>query len=643
MADTNTRHSIPPVPGEGASRPVEIELLAPARDAITAIAAVNHGADAVYMGASTHGARHQAANTLEDVARVVDYAHLFGARVYVTVNTIVYEHEIPMVERLVWDLWRIGVDALIVQDMSLLRMHLPPIALHASTQCDIRSPHKAAMLQAAGFSQLVLPRELTLDEIRDFRKAVSVPLEAFVHGALCVSYSGDCQASFALTGRSANRGECAQVCRYSFDLEDAHGNKIMRGKHLLSLKDMNRIDLLADMIEAGITSFKIEGRLKDAGYVKNVVAAYSKALDRICRDSHGRYRRSSLGVASHSFSPQLHKSFNRGFTSYFLTSATPAASALASFDTPKWIGEEVGVVRSCRDARTIIADISAELHNGDGLGYFNSEGVFAGFRLNRIEGNKLFAASEVNVRRGTKLYRNSDTEWDRTLARSEGNRKIPVDMTLRDAGDRIVLKVEEPVTGFTVEHTAECPSLQARTPQEQPRQRVLAKLGDTIYSLRKLTDGLGNMRFVPSSLLARLRRDALDTFTCSRIAARPVDIRKAPDEAALSAIQLPGLTRHDNIANSLAAEFYRNILPRDCAEMPRAVEVMTSGGYMADTRVMQTRYCLRRELGACLRTPNGSKLPPQLFLTTPSARLRLQFDCKNCRMNVFADKTPPRG
>ncbi len=288
-----------------------LELLAPAKNKETAIAAIDHGADAVYIGAPSHGARRQAANTLEDIKEVVTYAHRFNVRVYVTVNTIVYDNELADVCELVWNLYSAGVDALIVQDMSLLRMNLPPIALHASTQCDIRTPSKARFLQDAGFSQLVLPRELSLDEIRAFSNAVDIPLEAFVHGALCVSYSGDCQASFLTTGRSANRGECAQICRYKFNLEDSRGNRLIEGKHLLSLKDMNRLDMLQDMADAGISSFKIEGRLKDIGYVKNVVAAYSDALNRIVAASDGKYRRRSRGTCEVTFTPDVTRSFNQ--------------------------------------------------------------------------------------------------------------------------------------------------------------------------------------------------------------------------------------------------------------------------------------------------------------------------------------------
>ena len=321
-----------------------LELLAPARTADIAIEAIRCGADAVYIGGPSHGARQSAPNSLEDIRRVVDFAHQFGARVYVTVNTLVYPDEIADVERLVADLYRIGVDALIVQDLGLLRMKIPPIELHASTQCDIRSAAKARFLAEAGFSQLVVARELTVDEMREIASSVDVPIEAFVHGALCVSYSGDCQAGFASAGRSANRGECPQVCRHRFDLVDSGGNVLIAGKHLLSLRDLNRSQSLAEMIEAGVSSFKIEGRLKDLDYVKNVTAYYRRELDRIIAASGGRYVRSSFGSSTVGFTPDLNKSFNRGFTEYFTRSARPGR--MASIDTPKWQGEPIGTVLS---------------------------------------------------------------------------------------------------------------------------------------------------------------------------------------------------------------------------------------------------------------------------------------------------------
>ena len=328
----------------------QIELLAPAKNADIAIEAIRHGADAVYIGAPTNGARAAAANSIDDIARVTDFAHLYNARVYATVNTVVYEHELRQVERMIRSLYNIGVDAIIAQDLGILRMDIPPIAMHASTQCDTRTPEKARFLEACGFSQIVPARELTIEETADICAAVNIPVEVFVHGALCVSYSGDCRASQALKGRSANRGECAQICRLPFDLTGPSGEKIIERRHLLSLRDLNRLTSLDRLIEAGATSFKIEGRLKDEAYVKNVVGAYSNALNRIVDASEGTLRRSSSGTSRLTFTPDPEKSFNRGFTGYFGYGNNPQGQ-MASTLTPKWIGQPVG--KSCEAKATV--------------------------------------------------------------------------------------------------------------------------------------------------------------------------------------------------------------------------------------------------------------------------------------------------
>lgn len=612
--------------------PRVIELLAPARDAATAIAAIDHGADAVYMGAYSHGARRQAANSLEDISAVVDYAHRFNVRVYVTVNTIVYDTELEDVERLVWDLYRIGVDALIVQDMALLKMPLPPIALHASTQCDIRTPAKARFLQDAGFSQLVLPRELTLDEIAAFREATDVPLEAFVHGALCVSYSGDCQASFAVTGRSANRGDCAQICRLPFNLEDASGRQLIKGKHLLSLKDMNRIDYLADMLEAGVSSFKIEGRLKDSNYVRNVVAAYSCALNKIVAANPERYRRASRGRVEYSFIPALEKSFNRGFTPYFLREPKRALS-MASVDSPKWIGEQVGVVTAVHGARIIVASLEKALSNGDGLGYFDVKGQFCGFRLNRVEGSRLYAACDINVHKGERLYRNYDKQWGDMFSKPTACRSIGVDFSLRVADRMLVLTVADK-DGVSVSVAAECDVQKADKPQYDSRLRVLSKLGDTIFVLNRFEDEASDA-FIPASVLTRLKRDATGALLATYAATYKYD-RRREQAAGLALPEGTHLTRHDNIANHLSAQFYREVM-HDAKpdELPKALETAKDVRRSDEMRVMQTRYCLRRELGACLKTPARVNLPSPLFLTSGQNRFRLDFDCACCRMSVI--------
>jgi len=615
----------------GQTAPIKIELLAPARNAEIAMAAIDYGADAVYMGAPSHGARRQAANSTDDIKRVVEYAHRFGVRVYVTVNTIIYDDELADVQQLVWTLYRIGVDALIVQDMALLKMQLPPIALHASTQCDIRTPQKARFLQDVGFSQLVLPRELTLAEIKEFRRAVSVPLEAFVHGALCVCYSGDCQASYVVTGRSANRGECAQICRYRFNLEDAEGNTLLEGKHLLSLKDMNRIEHLSEMLQAGITSFKIEGRLKDAAYVKNVVAAYSDALNKIVAAGNGKYSRTSRGTSVHSFIPDLAKSFNRGYTSYFLKSEHPA-EGLGALDSPKWIGERVGKVLRILGSRTVKAKLYVPLTNGDGLGFFNPSGEFVGFRLNRVDGGLLVSASDVSLPIGTVLYRNSDKSWADLIERATAHRVISVDMALRWCCGQLILEICDE-DGMTAAAAMAFEPQVAKTPQTETRKRTLAKLGGTEFRLNACSDTLGDGLFVPTSMLASLRRDAVEALRAAYAATYPFPKRLEPSEHCAISDDV-SLSRHDNVANHLAAAFYAQARGTTVADVPRAIEVLPQTH--AETRVMQTRYCLRRELGACLKSPAARKLPSPLFVTSGNTRFRLDFDCAACRMNVIA-------
>ncbi|MCD8319089.1 MAG: U32 family peptidase, partial [Paraprevotella sp.] len=378
-----------------------VELLAPARNWECAVAAVDHGADAVYIGASRFGARASAGNSIEDIARVVAYAHLYWVKVYVTVNTILEDSELDDTKRLIWELYRIGVDALIIQDMALLELDLPPIPLHASTQMDNRTPEKVAFLQRQGFSQVVLAREMSLAEIQAVHDACDVPLEVFVHGALCVSYSGQCYVSQHCFGRSANRGECAQFCRLKFDLVDRDGRVIEQGKHLLSLKDMNRSENLERLLQAGVSSFKIEGRLKDAAYVKNVTAGYRRRLDEIFK-RHPEYGRASSGRSVFKFTPCLEKSFNRGFTSYFLDGRT---SDMASFHSPKSLGEEVGEVKAVYGKYVVVSGVKS-FANGDGLCYLDEQGELKGFRVNRAEANKIYPAEMPRIRPHTRLFRN---------------------------------------------------------------------------------------------------------------------------------------------------------------------------------------------------------------------------------------------
>ncbi len=603
-----------------------IELLSPAKNADIAIEALRHGADAVYLGAPSHGARKAAANSIADIARVIDYAHRFRARVYVTLNTLVYSDEISAVERLIGELYRIGTDALIIQDMGILRMDIPPIALHASTQTDIRTPRKALFMAQAGFSQLVLPREMTLDEMKAVRDAVpaDVSLEAFVHGALCVSYSGDCQAGFVTAGRSANRGECPQICRHCFNLTDASGNVIIRDRHLLSLRDLNRAGFIPQMLEAGIDSFKIEGRLKDAAYVKNVTAAYRDIIDRAIAERPEEFERVSIGSSALGFTPDLSESFNRGYTSYFTTGSRPKAP-MASMLTPKWAGKPIGTVIGC-SGKAIRARLKVPVANGDGLGYFTPSGRFEGFRVNRAEGSTLFPASPQTLRPGTELYRNHNSLWDNALASDTARRTITVDLDLRLTPSGIALDIADRF-GNSASAATQLPRENAQKPQAEARLATLSKLGDTDFSAGDINDSTGRT-FIPLSRLAALRREAADALADAIAATHPFDRRRKEEPAA----QWPegtGLSYHDNVANPLAAKFYRD---HGVSETSCALE--TSAPAPRETRVMTTRYCLRRETGHCLLTPGGRDWPRELYLESGPDRFRLDFDCRACRMHL---------
>ena len=609
-----------------------LELLAPARNDSVAISAILAGADAVYIGASSHGARRVAANSIDAIRRVVDTAHPYRAKVYATVNTLVYDNELADVERLIYQLYRAGVDALIIQDLGLLRLELPPIELHASTQCDIRTVEKARFLADVGFSRLVLPRELSLDETRAIHEAVpSTELEAFIHGALCVSYSGDCRASFMTCGRSANRGECAQICRLPFTLTDPQGQPLVRDRHLLSLRDLNRSDSIAEMAAAGVSSFKIEGRLKDEGYVRNAVAWYSSILDRVVDNSGGLYQRQSFGRSRQGFTPDPERSFNRGFTTYFLTGRAPS-SGIASLETPKAIGRPVGTVTRC-DRRSITARLTTTLANGDGLGYFDNSGRFCGFRLNRVEGSKLYPATPRDIPPGTLLYRNRDKEWDDIITSAKASRTIAIDMLLEMAGDTLVLSLSDE-RGLRV--SATLPDLdlsQAVTPQETPRRRILEKLGDTIYRPRQVSDLVGPL-FIPASALTALRRRAVELLDKS--AAATYRFRYRLPEKADALYPSATLTMRDNVANRAATEFY---LSHGVTSIAPAIETDTPADSGKGVHVMSTRYCLRRELGRCLLTPEGRRWGGggslYLVATGSDQRFRVDFDCKRCGMDIF--------
>lgn len=629
-----------------------LELLAPAKNLECGIAAISHGADAVYIGADHFGARASAGNSVADIHALYDFAHLFGAKVYVTVNTIIYEDELSATQELITRLAEVGVDALLVQDMSTLAMRRVALAkvgrvplLHASTQMDNRTAEKVAWLRDLGFTRAVLARELSVDEIKAIHEAVpEVELEVFVHGALCVSYSGQCYASQCLFGRSANRGECAQVCRMSYDLVDADGRVVVKDRYLLSMKDMCQVDHLEQLADAGASSFKIEGRLKDADYVKNVVAAYSQRLNEIIKRRGGDYRRASWGRVDYAFQPDLAKTFNRGYTDYFLRGRQ---HGLPTMFTPKAFGEFVGTVKDLRGDSFRVSGMAA-FANGDGLCFVKDQAdgsarqgeLLEGFRVNRVEGNRLFPFHMPRgLRRGMSLYRNNDVAFGKALAGETARRVVPVSMEFGATPDgfRLAMTVDTG-EGKTLEWAVATPfeHQQANRPQEDNIRKQLSKLGGTIFEQKDLTiDQDAKGLFIPSSVLAQLRRDAVEAYG-KALEKATADVGLTRDQEGTGAParfwseeykKYPYLF---NVANREARAFYE---AHGLSGMEPALETAEPRGVVA----MQCRYCIRYELGFCVR--RGGKKPewrePLTLRLGDGRGFRLDFRCGECQMNLL--------
>lgn len=602
----------------------KIELLAPAKNLECGMAAVDHGADAVYIGAPKFGARAAAGNSLEDIAALAEYAHLYNVRIYVTVNTLLKDEELEETENMIWRLYRAGVDALIVQDMGIAGLNLPPIPLHASTQMDNRTAEKVRFLADAGFRQVVLARELSLREIGKIHEACpDVPLEVFVHGALCVSYSGQCYVSQACFGRSANRGECAQFCRLPFSLVDANDKVIVKDKHLLSLKDLNQSDELEQLLDAGASSLKIEGRLKDVSYVKNVTAAYRNKLDAIF-DRRKEYMRASSGTCRFDFRPQLDKSFSRGFTHYFLHGRS---KDVFSFDTPKSLGEEMGTMKEARGNYLTVAGLKS-FNNGDGVCYLDEQGKLQGFRINRVDGNKLYPQEMPRIKPRTVLYRNYDQEFEKVLARKSSERKIAVSVWLAENnfGFSLTLTDED---NNSVTLTLPREKEPARTPQEENLKTQLAKLGNTPFEAQRIDVDFTDNWFLPASVLADLRRQAVDKL----VAARRMTYRRelAVMKPTSHAFPQASLTYLGNVMNSRAASFYAG---HGVQSMAPAYEQEP----VDKAVLMFCKHCLRYSMGWCPihQRERSPYKEPYYLVSTDGRRFRLEFDCKNCQMKVNA-------
>jgi len=611
-----------------------LELLAPAKNMEFGRAAVDHGADAVYIGPERFGARAAAGNSVADIESLCTYAHRYFARVYAAFNTLLFDHELEPARHLIQQLYHAGVDALIIQDMGLLEMDLPPIPLFASTQTDNRTPEKVRFLEQSGFSRVILARELPLSAVKQIRDATSVDLEAFVHGALCVGYSGQCYMSAAIGGRSANRGACGQPCRLAWTLEDKEGTTLCENRHLLSLKDMNRADFLADLVRAGITSFKIEGRLKSLDYVKNITGFYRQRLDALIKTGSSQPCASS-GRTTFFFTPEPCKTFNRGFTDYFLSGSSPGT--IAAFDTPKSVGEPVGQVKQIKN-QALILDRAHDLRAGDGICFPTAPGRLKGFYVNRVDENAfVFPSGKTRIHKndlpkGTMVFRNHDLGFARLMAGMTAQRKISLDM-----------KFCEHPQGFELSCVDE-DNIQARAllcvPGEPARnpdtaraaiEKQLGKLGNTCFLLNRL-EILSKPVFLPAADLNRLRRDLLDCLEKNRLTAH-ARLTVAPRPVPVPFYRAD-LDFRANAANHLAVQFYKK---RGVTSIAPAFECVPPG---PGTPVMTTKHCIRRSLGWCSgkaeKNRNNSPQPSlgPLFLTHGKHRFQVVFNCRECEMQI---------
>lgn len=601
----------------------KIELLAPAKNLACGISAINHGADAVYIGGPQFSARAAASNSLGDIEKLVAHAHQFRAKIYVALNTIFDDHELELAAGLCHQLYGIGVDALIIQDVGLLETELPPIALHSSTQMNNRTVDKVRFLEKVGFRQVVLARELRLDQIKEIRAATSVPLEFFVHGALCVSYSGQCYISEVMAGRSANRGECAQFCRHSFTLRDGQGKIIEKDRYLLSLKDLNLSAHLGALIEAGISSFKIEGRLKDENYVKNVTAYYRQALDTLI-EADNRLQRSSSGSCSFAFTPDPQKSFNRGSTDYFLNKRRNRPGAI---DSPKSTGQRLGQVLQA-EKRFFTLETTEVINNGDGLCFFDPARGLVGIKVNRVENGKIYAKDPVVFAIGTMMYRNADTAFNKLLSNSGQCRTIAVQLDLKETADglQLLIKDEDGIESATL----------VKAEKEVARQagmiailaeKQLRKSGGSIFSVGDVRVHLRPELFFPAAVFNDLRRKVFAGHLEKRLEHYQVE------RVELTANDFPWPTGEvsylDNIANQKAAAFYRRHGVKTIdSKTIRAADI-------ENCALMTTRYCLRAQLKICPKMTNYlDESAGPLTIMDNTGAYKLEFDCSKCEMTV---------
>ncbi|MFR9166544.1 MAG: peptidase U32 family protein [Dysgonomonas sp.] len=600
----------------------KIELLAPAKNLECGIEAINHGADAVYIGAPKFSARSAAGNTLDDIKTLTEYAHQFNARIYVALNTILKDSELTETEKLIWKLYDIGVDALIVQDLGILMLDLPPIPLHASTQTDNRNVEKIKFFEQAGFSQVVLARELSLNEIKNISENTNVTLEAFVHGALCVSYSGQCYLSEAITRRSANRGSCAQLCRLPYKLIDSEEKVVTENKHLLSMKDLNLSDQLEGLIEAGVSSLKIEGRLKDVSYVKNVTAYYRQKLDQIF-SRRTEFQRSSSGNSTYSFKPDITKSFNRGFTQYFHNGRV---QNIWSVDSPKSTGEPIGRVKNVFD-RFFVLSGTKKINNGDGLCFFDSNMELKGIRVNRVEGENIFPAEHnISVKKGTLIYRNFDHEFEKTLSKKSAERKIDIQIILKESHTGFTVDAEDEDGNNISLHFDQVKEI-ANKDQTDNIKSIFSKTGNTIFNVEKVELMFSNNWFIPASVLSEWKRTVTDQMLIQRKNTyfREIVHHKPTDHP----FPVRDITYLGNVMNEKSKQFF---IQHKSVVKEMAFEKESKN----NIPLMFTRHCIKYSLGYCPkeRQENFNYKEP-LYLVYNGTKLILEFDCKICEMRVI--------
>ncbi len=605
----------------------KVEILAPAKNLYQGMAAINAGADAVYIGAPQFGARTNATNSVDDIAELVRYAHLFNAQVFVVLNTILYDNELTTCEKLIHELYHIGVDALIIQDMAIMEMNIPPIVIHASTQANNRDPKHVKFLADAGMKRAVLARELNLDQIKDIAEATDVELEFFVSGALCVSFSGNCYMSIAGGERSANRGSCAQNCRLPYNLIDGTGKTLIANSHLLSIKDLDLSDQLPNLIEAGITSFKIEGRLKDIVYVKNNVSYLRKKLDSFLENNE-RFVKASSGRTFYNFNAEMDRSFNRGYTDYFVNKRT---ERIGSWDTPKSQGQVIGKVLEVKSNGYIIENAD-KLNNGDGLYFINEAGEADGAQINTITNNVVIPNTFKAIKVGTMIYRNADAEFNKLVEREDSViRKIGVSLTF-----------SETVSGFQLKAVDEDGHESVSTLEVQKElsknadgvidniKKNLAKTGNTPFIVDKLEVTLSDNWFLPISKINEVRRIVLEELIDVRVHAY---VRKEHKiEKTEHPYPVEKLDFMYNVSNKMARAFYHR---HGVTEIEKAFELQWDPG---KARVMTTKYCVKYELGKCARYQRdtmGEKVIEPLVLKHGENEYKLKFNCKPCEMEIW--------